>query len=171
MFLNIIFWGQWTHKSLVCGLRLWFNGYNFGLKVNSFKSFSNGFLFCLILLVSQLLKLFFFLAGIVQLIWWSGPEVLGFSFHPVDCISGLSLCFLKLRYLLITFFILHNSRFSQFWLTSLTVSAEWNLNSFTHWIALSSEYGQCQKVQNQNKLHKPIMIRLSKFIRAIASWH
>ena len=37
-----------------------------------------------------------------------------------------------------------------------SVSTEWILNAFRHWITQLSEYGHCQKAKNQMKRDKPI---------------
>ena len=71
-------------------------GEKFCLRFKSFESFSNDFVFCLvlILLVSQFFDDFCVMAGIVQLIRWSGRVRLSFSFNSLNCISGLVLlCF------------------------------------------------------------------------------
>ena len=59
--------------------------------VKALKDFVMIIFFSLIVLVSQLLILFFFLAGSVQLICWSRPVVPNVSVSSVDCIAGLVL--------------------------------------------------------------------------------
>ena len=64
--------------------------------------------------------------------------------NSLNCTSGLVLlCFSNSLYLLIKFFVLHKSRFSLLTCDLLTVSTEWILISFTHWITQCTEYGRC----------------------------
>ena len=81
-----------------------------------------------------------------------------YLFSQWKCTSGLVLLcfFFNSLYLLITVFVLQNTIFMfDFWLTSLTVSTEWILNSFTHSFTQCGEYCQSQKIKIKRR-DKPI---------------